>query len=80
MNTETLREVLLYCTLINFGLLAFWSLLFLLPHEWMYRWQMRVFRLSGEQFDAINVSGIVLYKILALLFNLAPYLALRILG
>ena len=80
MNTEALREVLLYCTLINFGFLALWGLLFALPHEWLYRWQGRRFRLSLEQFDAINVAGILLYKVLTLLFTLAPYLALRILG
>jgi hypothetical protein len=80
MNTETLTAVLLYCTLINFGLLALWGLLFVLPHEWLYRWQARRVRMSPDQFDALNAAGIGLYKILIILFNLAPYLALRIIG
>ena len=62
MSTETLRTVLLYCTLINFGLLALWGLLFVLPHEWLYRWQGRRFRMSPDQFDALNAAGIGLYK------------------
>ncbi len=80
MNIVTLREVLLYCTIINFGGLALWGLFFLLPHEWLYRLWGRVFRLPAEQFDAINVAGMVFYKLAILLFNLVPYLALRIVG
>jgi hypothetical protein len=36
--------------------------------------------MSPNQFDSLNAAGIGLYKILILLFNLAPYLALRIMG
>jgi hypothetical protein len=78
MNIEMLRGVVLYCTVINLAVLTFWGLLSVLPHEWMYRLVGRLFRLSAEQFDAINLAGIVLYKIGVLLFNLVPYLALRI--
>lgn len=80
MNIVTLRDLLLYCTTINFGVLALWGLFFLLPHEWLYRLWGRVFRLSAEQFDTINVAGILFYKLGILLFNLFPYLALRIVG
>ena len=76
MNIEQLRSALLYCTLINFALLGLSGLISILPHEWLYRWWRRVFRLSVEQFDAINYAGIVLYKVGVLLFNLIPYLAL----
>ena len=34
--------------------------------------------LSTEQFDTVNFAGIVLYKVGILLFNLVPYIALRI--
>jgi hypothetical protein len=78
MNIDTLREAVLYCTIINLGFLTFWGLLSLAPHEWMYRWVGRVFRLSAERLDAINYAGILLYKLAILLFNLVPYLALRI--
>ena len=73
-------ELLLWCTVINFGLLGLWGLLFLLPHEWIYKMAGRVFRLSPEQLDALSVAGMLLYKVGILLFNLVPYLALRIVG
>jgi hypothetical protein len=78
MSIEVVRGALLWCVIINFGLLAVWSLLFVLPHEWLYRLWRRWFRLSTEQFDTVNFAGIVLYKVGILLFNLVPYIALRI--
>ena len=38
------------------------------------------FRLSVEQFDAINFAGIVLYKISIFLFYLTPAIMLRMVG
>ena len=78
MSIEVVGGVLLWCAIMNFALLAVWSLLFVMPHEWVYRLWSRWFRLSIEQFDAVNFAGIVLYKVGILLFNLIPYLALRI--
>lgn len=78
MNIETVRAVFLWCTVINYGLIIVWFLLFLLPHEWMYRLWGRWFRMSPQQFDAVNFAGIALYKVGVLLFNLVPYIALRI--
>ena len=80
MNIEMVRAVLLWCTVINSGLLLLWGLLFTLPHDWLYRLTARRFRLSVEQFDAINYAGIVIFKIGVILFNLVPYVALRIAG
>ncbi len=80
MTIEMLRNGLLWCSLINYGLLIVWFLLFVLPHEWMYRLYGRWFRLTAEQFDAVNFAGIVLYKVGIMLFNMVPYVALRLLG
>jgi hypothetical protein len=78
MSLETLRRFFLWCTVLNYGLLLWWNLLFLLPHGWMHRLWGRWFRLSADQFDAINACGIVLYKMGIILFNLVPYIALLI--
>ena len=80
MNIVIVRDALLWCAIINFGLLAVWSLLFLLSHEWLHRLSTKWFCMSVEQFDAINFAGIVLYKTGIFLFNLTPYIALRIVG
>jgi hypothetical protein len=76
MNLADVRNVVFCCTLINFGFLGFWGILMLLPHGWMRMLWLRP--VSAERFDEINFGGIIAYKILILMFNLAPYLALLI--
>ena len=76
MSIEIVRGMLLWCTVINYGVVVFWFLLFALPHEWLYRLWGRWFRLTVEQFDAVNFAGMALYKVGILLFNLVPYVAL----
>jgi hypothetical protein len=78
MSIELVRNFLLWCAVINYGVLLVWVLLFMLPHEWMYRLWGRWFRLSAEHFDAINFAGIVLFKAAIILFNIVPYVSLLI--
>jgi hypothetical protein len=78
MSLEVARGALLGCALLNYGLLLVWFLLLALPHHWLDRLWGRWFRLSTEQFDTVNFAGIVLDKVGVLLFNLVPYIALRI--
>ncbi|MGH9764640.1 MAG: DUF6868 family protein [Blastocatellia bacterium] len=80
MNVDMARNALLLCSVIDYGLLILWFLLFMLPHQWMYRLCRRSCGLTSEQFDAVNFAGIVLFKILIILFNIVPYVALRIVG
>jgi len=80
MSIAIARDILFWCTLINFGLLVAWGLLMVAPHEWVHRLCGRWLRLSAEQIDAINFAGILLYEILIILFNLVPYIALLIVG
>lgn len=80
MDMETLSGFFLWCTIINFAVLLLWFLLFSLAHDWIHRLHGRWFRLSVEQFNAIHYAGIAAYKIGILLFNLVPYVALRIIS
>lgn len=78
MPVEMLRETLLWCTLINFGLLAFWFGLLASAHDWVYRLHIRWFSLSVERFDSVHYAGMAFYKIIIVLFNLVPLLALHL--
>ncbi len=78
MSLETTCQFLLWCAVINYGILIIWFLAFTLAHDSLYRLHMRWFRLSIGQFDAIHSGGMAIYKIGVLLLNLVPYLALRI--
>jgi len=78
MSNQMLRDFLLWSAVINYGLLLWWFLVFILAHDWMHRFHGRWFRLPVEQFDAIHYTGMAVYKIGIILFNLVPYIALLI--
>jgi len=80
MNIETLRDALLWCAVINYGVLLVWFLFLILARDFMHRLHGRWFRLSSEQFDIIHYGGMAIYKLGIILFNLVPYVALRIVG
>ena len=78
MTIEVMRRALLWCTIINYGILLVWFLSFMLGHDWMYGLHGRWFHLSVEQFDMLHYAGMSVYKIGIILLNLVPYFALRI--
>jgi hypothetical protein len=80
MTIEVVREFLAWCTLINIGLLVWWFLWLFLAHDWIYKLHGRWFKLSEERFDAIHYAAIAFFKLSVFVFNLVPYLALRIIG
>jgi hypothetical protein len=80
MSLEMIRKVLLWCTVINYGILLIWFLFFMLAHDWIYQLHGTWFHLSVEQFDALHYAGMALYKVGILLLNLVPYIALRLVG
>ena len=80
MNIEILKSVLLWCLIINYGLLLWWFVAFWLAHDWIYRMHTRWFTLSVEKFDEVHYSSMAVFKIFVLVFNLAPFIALHIVG
>ena len=78
MTIEVIRGVLAWSAVINLGLLLWWFLFFSLAHDWTYRFHGKWFKLTIEQFDALHYGGMAVFKLGILLFNLVPYLALRI--
>jgi len=78
MDLHVVRDVLLWCTVINYGVLLWWFLVFIFAHDWMLRLHGRWFRMPVEQFDAIHYAGMAIYKIGIFLLNLVPYVALLI--
>jgi hypothetical protein len=79
MTVELIRNVLGWCTVINYGLLLFWFVFFMLARDWIYRLHGRWFNISHQNFDAIHYAGMAIYKIGIFLLNLVPYIVLRFL-
>jgi len=58
MTIAVTRNFLLWCTVINYGVLLVWFLVFVFAHDWMFRIHGRWFRLSRDQFDALHYAGL----------------------
>lgn len=80
MNIATVREFFMWCTIINGGLLCLSSFVCIFLGDFSYRMNNRFFSISRETFNVIVCSFIALLKIFVLAFNLAPYIALSIIG
>jgi hypothetical protein len=76
MTTNAIKEGLLWCVGINYGVMFVWFGVFVFAHDWMYRLHSRWFKLSVETFDAIHYAGLAIYKIGVILLNLVPLIAL----
>jgi hypothetical protein len=51
---------------------------YILAHDWIYMTHQKWFDLSVQQFDVVNYCGMGLFKMFIFVFNLVPYLALRL--
>ena len=78
VTIENLRILLGWCTLINAGMFAVWSLAFIFAHDLVFKVHTRRFKISEERFDEIHYTMMGYYKLAVVLFNLAPYLVLRL--
>ena len=80
MTIDLIRDALLWCFIINIGILLWWFLFFTLAHDWVYQFHGKWFKLTVDKFDTIHYAGMAFFKICIFLFNIVPYFALRIVG
>jgi hypothetical protein len=81
MDIRKLTRFLLWCTIINGALLIVSFAVFTIGGtDFVYRTHGIWFSLPQETFNAIIYLFLGTYKIAILVFNLVPYVALRIVG
>jgi hypothetical protein len=61
-------------------LFVYWSMFCVFAPDWVYRMQSRWFPIPREAFDVAIYGFLGLFKIVFIVFNLVPYLALLIVG
>ncbi|MCA9004252.1 MAG: hypothetical protein KDA70_03185 [Planctomycetaceae bacterium] len=76
MDLQSLTAFFMWCTIVNGSILIVWVLIFLLAPEMVYRSQNAWIKLPQESFNVIMYCMIGLFKLLFLVFNAVPYLAL----
>lgn len=78
MSFAVIHNILQWSALINIVLLLYWFLMIVFAHDFVYRLHRRWFAVSVEQFDAIHYSGMLAFKMVVLVFNIAPLIAMYI--
>ena len=80
MDIDTVRAFFMWCTILNGALLVLSSVICACAGDWVYRMHSKWFTISREAFNVAIYCFIGLFKVLVLVFNLVPYVALIIIG
>lgn len=78
MDIHMLTKFFMWCTIINGSLFLFWGSMCMLAPGLVYRMQRKFFPMPRETFDVVIYSFLGAFKIIIIVFNLVPYLALLI--
>ena len=80
MDIQALTKFFMWCTVINGGLLLLWTTMFVFAPDLVYRTQSKWIPIPRETFNVVMYSFLGLFKIVFLVFNVVPYVALLIIG
>jgi len=80
MDIQTLTTFFMWCTVINGTVFVFWAATCILMPDLLFRIHSKWFSISRETFNISIYSFLGLLKIFFLVFNVAPYVALLIMG
>ena len=80
MDIETLGSFFMWCTIINAVIYMVWCLQLAFCPDFVFGRASKWFRISRESFDTIGYASLTFMKVVVLLFNFAPFLALKLIG
>jgi len=77
-SVQTVTQVLGWCTVLNMGMLMFASLVLIVAGEHIKKIHAGMFGLSEDDLSRAYFQYLAQYKIAIFVFNLAPYVALKL--
>ena len=80
MDMHTLTAFFMWCTILNGGLLILSFLMLISAGDLAYKIHGRWFPMPRETYNAALFSFVAIFKMLWLIFNLVPFVALLIIG
>ncbi len=78
MSIDKIHDFLLWSTVINFGLLLFSVVMIITTKNFIYRLHGKIFNLEKEQITLSLYLVLGIYKILIIVFNIVPLIAIEI--
>jgi len=70
----------MWCTLLNGFFYILTAVITICAGDWLYSMHKKWFHLSRETFNVVIYSFLGFFKIIFLVFNVVPYVALLIMG
>ncbi|MFO7976235.1 MAG: hypothetical protein R6V12_16555 [Candidatus Hydrogenedentota bacterium] len=80
MDIEILTRFFMWCTIVNVALFALAFLFLVFASDFVYRMHGKWFPMPRETFNVVLYCYLGVYKLLILVFNLVPWVALAIIG
>ena len=80
MDITILKSLLGWCLVINYGVLLFWFAVLMLARDWITGLHSRMFDIDAATVSSAHYTLMGHFKLLVFVFNLAPWIALLILG
>ena len=82
MTIAELTTFLGWCTVINSGLLFFWGIVLAAVPDLAYQLQIRFTtkNMERKEWDLIMYGFLAVFKILVVVFNLVPWIALKMMA
>jgi len=80
VDINVLQRVFMWCTIINGAWFVFAAIICIFAGDWVFRMQSKWFRISRDAFNVVIYSFFALFKIVFIVFNVVPYVALLIVG
>jgi uncharacterized protein DUF6868 len=77
ITIDTLTVFFGWCSVINIGILVFAAIILLISKEPISKLHSKLFGLNKESLSLIYFRYLGNYKIAILMFNLVPYIALK---
>ncbi len=80
MDIETVTAFFMWCTIINGAMFVVSAVVCILAGDFVYRVHSKWFSVPRETINVMIYSFVGLFKIVFIVFNLVPYVALVIVG
>ena len=80
MDIQMLTKFFMWCTILNFGFLMFSFLFLAFACDFVYKIHSKWFPMPRETFNVVIYSFLGMYKIVWLMFNVVPWVTLKIIG
>jgi hypothetical protein len=80
MDIQQLTDFFMWCSIIDGGILLYWTMWLLFAPGLVYKIQVYFFPMSRETFNIVMYGFLGAFKLAFIMLNLVPYIALVIIA